>query len=447
MQEVYFEKEGMNHYMVLMNAKDVVEDSYANTLLTVVEVPSFMNYEIREMNGVQNIYYKLKFRTSLKQVLGDWTLTRRRLEYMLQSIVDVLRHAEEYLLCQENILWNSSHIFIEVNTGKMLFTYYPGEKQNENGLQSFLMELIQYVDKGQHAYLYVMEFYNAVTNPDCTIERLQRCVNGGIGEENSFMESEKISYREKNDDRKNTFDKDVDERMNSKKIVYDRKKAPAFSSMVYIAILVLINIGVVLCLLFGLWSYQYIWILVVTLTFLVIVILSQGKSDEEDIDQIMMDYQQEQLKSQQGVLLNEQSRIEDRFDNLKFTPQEEVETTLLTQSKEDIVVEDYPKEMFLKTRLSEPYSDLYMKKNSMVMGSMKDGCDYQIPEKGISRMHAKIMKKEDGLYLLDMNSTNGTYVNGELIESGREYPLEEGDEISLARTVAFVVAKREMIDR
>ena len=50
------------------------------------------------------------------------------------------------------------------------------------------------------------------------------------------------------------------------------------------------------------------------------------------------------------------------------------------------------------------------------------------------------MKKPDGLYLLDLNSTNGTYLNGEIIESGRDYKLEEGDMVTFALT-EFYVAK------
>ena len=423
--------------MVLSNAKNIDGDSYANTLLTMVEVTHFMNYEIREMDGVRNLYYRLKYRTSLKQVLGNLSLTRSRLECMLQSIVNVLRQAEEYLLCQENILWNSNNIFIDVNTGKLVFTYYPGERQNENALQNFLMELIQYVDKGQQqAYLYVMAFYNAVTNPDCTLEKLERCVSCSINGTNCFAEEDNTMNGD-NPKRDVSNNKNVDEANNRKK------------TWVCAGVLVLVNLSVACCLLFGIWPYQYIWVLVVTLILLMAVFLSQEKSDEQEIDQIMRDYQQEQFKEQQQGVPNRRMETQDNmlFSDSQILLTADMETSLLIQGKEQIVVEDYPKETYLKTKLPEKYSDLHMKKNSIVMGSMREGCDYQIRERGVSRMHAKVLKKEDGLYLLDMNSTNGTYVNGKPIDSGKDYLLEEGDVISLAKTVAFVVAKKEVIDR
>ena len=74
---------------------------------------------------------------------------------------------------------------------------------------------------------------------------------------------------------------------------------------------------------------------------------------------------------------------------------------------------------------------------------MTEGCNYILREKGVSRMHAKLIGQEDGLYLLDLNSTNGTYINGERIESGKDYKLEEGDMVSFARSEYFVVRERE----
>jgi pSer/pThr/pTyr-binding forkhead associated (FHA) protein len=54
-------------------------------------------------------------------------------------------------------------------------------------------------------------------------------------------------------------------------------------------------------------------------------------------------------------------------------------------------------------------------------------------------MHAKLMKKEDGLYLLDLNSTNGTFLNGESLISGEDVKIEEGDIVAFAKCEYMVV--------
>ncbi len=52
---------------------------------------------------------------------------------------------------------------------------------------------------------------------------------------------------------------------------------------------------------------------------------------------------------------------------------------------------------------------------------------------GVSRKHANIIKREDGLYIEDLGSTNGSSLNQIPIEPDRLYPLRDGDEIELGR--------------
>ncbi|HET6847100.1 MAG TPA: FHA domain-containing protein [Anaerolineales bacterium] len=60
----------------------------------------------------------------------------------------------------------------------------------------------------------------------------------------------------------------------------------------------------------------------------------------------------------------------------------------------------------------------------------------------ISRRHASIGRDGANYYLLDLESTNGTKVNGEVCVPGRKMPLKNGDQIvcGLAVVLNFVVA-------
>lgn len=56
-------------------------------------------------------------------------------------------------------------------------------------------------------------------------------------------------------------------------------------------------------------------------------------------------------------------------------------------------------------------------------------------EGGVSRRHATIIQDEDNkaLYLEDLNSTNGTRINGFSLEPNRRYRLRDGDELEFGR--------------
>src|SRR5690348_15238359 len=52
--------------------------------------------------------------------------------------------------------------------------------------------------------------------------------------------------------------------------------------------------------------------------------------------------------------------------------------------------------------------------------------DYRFPDDGLSRLHATIYREGDRVWIIDNNSTNGTFVNGAQV-SGQGTPLKNGD--------------------
>ncbi len=67
-----------------------------------------------------------------------------------------------------------------------------------------------------------------------------------------------------------------------------------------------------------------------------------------------------------------------------------------------------------------------------ILGKMEDVCDYPLRYPVISRIHARLEQQDGQIYLVDCNSTNGTYLNGVRLEPNRRYPVQAGDEIMLA---------------
>ena len=55
----------------------------------------------------------------------------------------------------------------------------------------------------------------------------------------------------------------------------------------------------------------------------------------------------------------------------------------------------------------------------------------QIVEQSISRIHAKILKRDDHYFVEDLESQNGTYLNGHPIGAGFQLELKEGDFVAL----------------
>ena len=59
-------------------------------------------------------------------------------------------------------------------------------------------------------------------------------------------------------------------------------------------------------------------------------------------------------------------------------------------------------------------------------------------ENGVSRRHALIRRTECGYELLDLGSTNGTWLNNRPLVPQRPYPLGDGSQVQMGRLRIFV---------
>ena len=75
---------------------------------------------------------------------------------------------------------------------------------------------------------------------------------------------------------------------------------------------------------------------------------------------------------------------------------------------------------------------------SPIIGSMEKNCNTVLKSKLVSHIHACITRDNGEYYVEDMNSTNGTYVNGERLIMNSRREINNLDEITLA-AVSYVV--------
>lgn len=59
-------------------------------------------------------------------------------------------------------------------------------------------------------------------------------------------------------------------------------------------------------------------------------------------------------------------------------------------------------------------------------------------EKGVSRTHAALRRGDDMLFLVDLNSTNGTFLNDQPLSPNQPRVLRSGDQVRLGQLVMHV---------
>ncbi len=67
------------------------------------------------------------------------------------------------------------------------------------------------------------------------------------------------------------------------------------------------------------------------------------------------------------------------------------------------------------------------------IGKLRKGVDLTINDNSVSRRHARLTKAGKDIFLTDLNSTNGTYLNNIKLQENKPYLLTDKDEISFSQ--------------
>jgi pSer/pThr/pTyr-binding forkhead associated (FHA) protein len=68
---------------------------------------------------------------------------------------------------------------------------------------------------------------------------------------------------------------------------------------------------------------------------------------------------------------------------------------------------------------------------------------YKGQELGVSRRHAALVRSRGLVHILDLGSVNGTFINGTRLSSMVAYPLNSGDQLSLANLTVRISKDEE----
>ena len=74
-----------------------------------------------------------------------------------------------------------------------------------------------------------------------------------------------------------------------------------------------------------------------------------------------------------------------------------------------------------------------------------EGSDLVLNDQGLSRRHCRILRQGDTMFIEDLDSSNGTFVDGQLVRG--QVPLPEGARIHLGRHTMLSLARRDPLEQ
>ncbi len=91
----------------------------------------------------------------------------------------------------------------------------------------------------------------------------------------------------------------------------------------------------------------------------------------------------------------------------------------------------------------EKYPQIFIKDKILIVGKKRNQADIILNEAAVSRIHARLEYHQGGYYIMDLDSRNGTYLNGLRLIPREQVRIRNGDRVAFANISYRAVAEEE----
>lgn len=446
-------KRDMNHnYLILYGEDEINTDSYQVRMLVGNVIPSLLKCRIQGMDGRFLVYFDITSKQALSVLYEEKKMGVEDLRLIFGGFVKAMEDAAEYLMNPGQFIISPEYIYTDIEKQEIYFCMMPGYEKDIKEQFQFLTEyILPKIDhQDQDAVILGYGVYKRAMEDSFHLEHIKEELYKTQGQQGTTttkaeqMKTESEQRQESEDFNPEEEGFWENEEINQE-FVRDGEKSKRLSLPQKTGVIVLAAIllcGIATITLMGYLPYLetgtilgIIIVLVACVMLFVYVLkikkkpgaLRQGREEERD-----------KPKGITGKVPTDQT------DQSQNTIKSVVKSTNKPVVKSSQLHADYGETVVLSAgAVSGPASlvskepgelaTIYINEDLTVIGKLETACDAVICLPTVSRIHAKIRKKEDAYYLTDMNSRNGTAVNGRLLLPDEEYQLEPEDEVDFAQ--------------
>lgn len=446
-------KRDMNHnYLILYGEDEINTDSYQVRMLVGNVIPSLLKCRIQGMDGRFLVYFDITSKQALSVLYEEKKMGVEDLRLIFGGFVKAMEDAAEYLMNPGQFIISPEYIYTDIEKQEIYFCMMPGYEKDIKEQFQFLTEyILPKIDhQDQDAVILGYGVYKRAMEDSFHLEHIKEELYKTQGQQGTTtnkpeqMKTESEQRQESEDFNPEEEGFWGNEEINQE-FVRDGEKSKRLSLPQKTGVIVLAAIllcGIAAITLMGYLPYLetgtilgIIIVLVACVMLFVYVLkikkkpgaLRQGREEERD-----------KPKGITGKVPTDQT------DQSQNTIKSVVKSTNKPVVKSSQLHADYGETVVLSAgAVSGPASlvskepgelaTIYINEDLTVIGKLETACDAVISLPTVSRIHAKIRKKEDAYYLTDMNSRNGTAVNGRLLLPDEEYQLEPEDEVDFAQ--------------
>lgn len=350
LQTEFIRSMNTNFERVLLN-KQPEERRYQYCILSRGGIKGLLPASLRYLDGKAYLYYDITSKQNVAQLFGKRCITRDWMKDFIWNLGRIRQEMARFLLDEQNIIWYPEQVFQDLESNIFSFLYVPYHEE-ENGfrqLMEYLVERIDYEDELLVECVYKM------------YEQYER--NGDVYLQEQIFEDVKMLNEERKEER-------IDEETETARqgamfaenvpLLESAEKQGAENSQS-------VKKGIR-----SLWE-------------------NKKRRDKQEI----ADYRQKMEDVMGGYAVAEESSYEADYGKTIYMEE--------TKTMREVTHRLYTRDGRIVIQLEK---DVY------TIGKKKNEVDLVLEDFAVSRIHARISKEEEGIFLEDLNSTNGTYKNG-----------------------------------
>lgn len=175
--EFKIKKEGSEKYISIEKVKEN-ENNYQLEMVSNNQIKGLLNIKIQYINNEKEILYDITSMNSLSKIFERKLMKKEDLIRFVVSIKRLSESLKEYLLCSDNIIFDSEYIFYDKQRDEYLFCYCPEANDDvELQLKILFNQLLDYIDHNNRETVELAYGLQQITSQDSfSIDQLQEFV-------------------------------------------------------------------------------------------------------------------------------------------------------------------------------------------------------------------------------------------------------------------------------
>ncbi len=171
---IAYSRTAAHSYMIVRDL-DFQAPDYELKMMRYNHIPKLLDLQIIEDNGNTEYWYEITGLQSLSSQMELYPVNYLKLRELTENICDLKENLERYFLDEDNLWYSPEMVFQDRRSRQFLYCYIPGSHASRDGLKALMEEVLNHLDHSDpQAVKAAYEIYDRAAAGNLGIRDLMR---------------------------------------------------------------------------------------------------------------------------------------------------------------------------------------------------------------------------------------------------------------------------------